>query len=321
MKSRTKKYPTGYAKKQRVTGPPVGPVIAPAIISRVPVFQPRFKNLVETTVQAETAWGSVEVRGRIGGIHRKVLDALFAAAVEEPYRHDTGALSILIDPYRTAKTAGVAMRHPQWLRGILEDMRVARVLIEDKTTGLRHWAGIVSEVTESTRKAAMPGGVLRGERDLWVVTISSAWMRIYDTSLVLRYRLMLPPLGRITSGAAHAVALHVITHTGDHSYSVEDTLHLVGAVTPETSDRHRRRLIQEVAGEEEHLGALGMTLYHQSGTGKLMISYHPTGAAHVQLPAGELLTADAICAGPDAICAGPDAICAGPDAICAGSQY
>jgi len=58
---------------------PVGPPIAPVITSRVPLFQPTFKRLANVgAVTQETPWGSVTVEGRLGEIHRKVLDAIFA---------------------------------------------------------------------------------------------------------------------------------------------------------------------------------------------------------------------------------------------------
>ena len=218
-----------------------------------------------------------------GGFHRKVLDALFATALDT-FRHTTtpqqsGAMSLLIDPYQVAKLAGVATGHPQWLYGILEDMRVARIELHDKTTGGVHWAGIVSEVNvQSSARVPLPGGCKHGDRPLWRVTISSAWMRIYDTSLVLRYRNALPALGQITSGATHALALHILTHAGG-SYDAESVLSIVGAITPDTSDRQRRRLLQGIIKEAARLAQLGMRLY-RNGNNHLMIAYTPTGDVH-----------------------------------------
>lgn len=44
---------------------PVGPAIAPAILSRGPVFQPRFKNIQTDQYTSETAWATVTVAGRL----------------------------------------------------------------------------------------------------------------------------------------------------------------------------------------------------------------------------------------------------------------
>ena len=125
---------------------PVGPPIAPAVISRGPVFQPRFKNLRTETIKWETPWVEVTVTGRIGGIHRKVLDAIFGANLGER-AVSGGARLFAVDPYQIARVAGIA-HHPHWLLKILKDMQDADVTLKDKSTGLRHWAHIISEVQE-----------------------------------------------------------------------------------------------------------------------------------------------------------------------------
>lgn len=263
-------------------GIPGGPPIAPAVLSRCPVFQPRFKNLRTGAAVWETPWARVTVTGRLGGIHRKVLDAIFATALKTK-RIEGGAQMMVIDPYRVAKLIGISKSHPGWLLSILRDMQSADVIIEDKITGLRHWAHIVSEMWESKRRAAMPGGALTGDRPLYVVTISSGWMKIFDTSMIIKYRNVLPVLSRIESGAVHALALHILTHSGG-SFDAENVLSIVGAITPDTSDRHHRRLLQEIVKEAARLAQLGMQLYRHSATNHLMIAYTPTGAVHAQNP-------------------------------------
>lgn len=140
----------GSGSRKKVTGPPVGPIIAPAIISRVPTFQPTFRRgrsdgMNETFV---TQFGAVRVAGRLTEIHRKVLDAVFASAIEE-YDAPTGAKAFLVDPYQIATVAHVAHKR-QWLDNIMRDMRKADVLIIDHKTGLEHHAGIISEYRESS---------------------------------------------------------------------------------------------------------------------------------------------------------------------------
>lgn len=260
---------------------PAGPPIAPAVISRGPVFQPRFKNIQNGTYTWETPWAKITVSGRLGGIHRKVLDAIFAESLGQK-AVEGGARLFAIDPYQIAKAAGVA-HHPHWLLTILRDMHDADVTIMDKVTGLRHWSHIVSEVQESKKRAPQPGGARRGDRALYIITISAGWMKIFDTSLVVKYRNALPTLGRIESGAVHALALHILTHSGG-AFKAEEVLKIVGAITPETSDRHRRRLIQEITAETDRLSHLGMQLYYHTDTNCLMIAYTPTGDVHTQNP-------------------------------------
>ena len=261
---------------------PVGPPIAPAVISRGPVFQPRFKNLRTETIKWETPWAEVTVTGRLGGIHRKVLDAIFAEPIKTK-RIESGAQMMVIDPYRIAKLTGTTKSHPQWLKTVLRDMQNANVTILDKVSGLHYWGHIISDIWESKKSAQQPGGALHGDRPLFVVTISPGWMQIYDTALVVRYRTVLPVLCQIESGAVHAVALHILTHSSSGNFEAESVLSIVGAITPDTSDRQRRRQLHAVVKEAERLARLGMQLY-RNGNNHLMIAYTPTGDVHTQAP-------------------------------------
>ena len=64
----------------------------------------------------------------------------------------------------------------------------------------------------------------------------------------------------------------------------EVVLEIVGAIDANTSIRHRRRLVQQIENESSRLDELGMQLYRQAETGRLMISYRPTGDVYVSLP-------------------------------------
>lgn len=74
---------------------PVGPPIAPAILSRGPVFQPRFKNIQPGSFTWETPWAVVTVEGRLGGIHRKVLDAIFAEPIKSKRIESGGQMMVI----------------------------------------------------------------------------------------------------------------------------------------------------------------------------------------------------------------------------------
>jgi len=269
---------TGYKKFPSPV--PVGPAIAPALLSRVPLFDPTFRRAIASTVTAETPWGRVKRVGRITETHRKILDALFATALD---RHclATGAMALLIDPYRVSKVAHVA-HNPQWLRRMLLELRVVEITLETPA-GARYTGGIISELYESPTRRDMPGGALRGDRPLWVVTISAAWMRMYDAEIVVKYRNILPVLNGLTSGAVHALALHILSHSGSGVYDVESVLHYVGAWREDMSLRAKRGLLREVEAEAERLGQLGMAVYRRAD-GPLMIAYHPRPDVQVQGP-------------------------------------
>lgn len=256
---------------------PAGPMVAPVIISRVPTFQPTFRRDqpqgMDYTVT--TQFGTVRVAGRLTETHRKVLDAVFTTALAE-YDLVTGAKAFLVDPYKIAVMAHVNHK-PQWLKTIMEDMRVAVVHIVDKHAGLEYHAGIVSEYVESSRRAKLPGGALNGERPLMVATISPAWMRIYRTSLTMRYRQLLPIINQARSGATHALALHVLTNQ-QYNRSLAQTLTEIGAWREGMSARGKRKVVATVREEQPLLDELGIQI--RDG----MVYYRQHSEVHFALP-------------------------------------
>jgi len=200
---------------------------------------------------------------------------MFGSAIKSR-RLDTGALVLVVDRYKIVKLAGVTNKQ-KWLWDILGDMREAKVEIYDNTTHMTHQGGIVSEFGKSEKYTA-------DGRELWAVTISAAWMRIYDTSLVVRYRNLLPILSRIWSGHVHAMALHVLTHKEGY-FDLTEVLKRISAwpdenLKPESFKRQVRRLFEAIEGEEKLLGELGMTLYIEQG--KRMLHYVPPVGIGVQ---------------------------------------
>jgi len=202
-----------------------------------------------------TSFGTVQVAGRLTETHRKILDAIFATALDD-YALATGAKALLVDPYQVATMAHIDHK-PQWLKSLIEDMRVAVVHIVDHQAGLEYHAGIISEYVESSRRVTLPGGALSGDRPLMVATISSAWMRIYRTSLTMRYRQLLPIINQARSGATHALALHVLTHR-KYNRALATTLAEIGAVREDMSARGKRKVFTTVLAEQSLLEALGI---------------------------------------------------------------
>lgn len=170
----------------------------------------------------------------------------------------TGAKAFLVDPYQLAKSANVDHK-PAWLTTLMRDMRHADVLIVDHKTGLEHHAGIVSEYRESPRRVQLPGGALHGDRPLMIVTISSAWMRIYRASLTVRYRNVLPIINQASHGATHALALHILTNA-EYNRTLAQSLTEIGALRDDLSDRGRRKVLSEVLAESDLLNELGITI-------------------------------------------------------------
>jgi len=237
------------------------------IHSRVPVFWPSLRRSGGMEWTWETPWGTVSLSTKHRGLtgqHRRILDALFAYALDT-HRLDTGAMVLLVDPYRVDQATNGG--GTTWLRSLLEDLKHADVIIQERN-GTRWCGSIVSEWKEAKATRQLPGGALIGERQLWAITISAAWMHAFDNSLVVQYRELLPILHGLRCGAAYALALMVLTHR-ECSMQLADALRHVMAIRLDMTDRARRKVIGEVMKEAGQLSKLGIEVqggivrYHQ----------------------------------------------------------
>jgi len=127
--------------------------------------------------------------------------------------------------------------------------------------------GIISEYKEAKRRAKMPGGELQWsnprtctDRPLLAVIFSAAWMRMYDITLVVSYRNLLPKLHAIKSGPAYAIALFCITHRTSYGQSIVKLLEIVRAIRPDMNDRSKRKARAAVEAEKKVLAEIGITL-------------------------------------------------------------
>jgi hypothetical protein len=237
-------------------GDTFGPAIASVLVSRMVVFAPSLKRVPESTWEFPTQWGQARVTGRIGGTHRKILDTLFGYALKVR-RNRNGTIDLLIDPYTIRRLVGGSGK--TWIEDHLADMNSASVRFNGNAEG----GSIVADWQDSTRTAAFPSGQLKGRRGetrkLLVVTISAAWMRVYDGTLAVRYKRLLPVINGFKSGAAHALALHVITHR-DYNRDLLAALRDVGAVREGMSRRTVNKVIARVLGEMDRFEALGIRI-------------------------------------------------------------
>jgi len=268
---------------------------APALASRCPVFAPSIKSGM-TDWNITTIYGTASVRGKLTQIHRNILDAIFgfALAIDQM---QTGAMEILVDPFVIATQTG-SSRDYKWLESKLADMKAADVKIVD-AEGLPHRGGIVSEWRVSKRRVAMPGGALQGDRALLAITISAAWMRLYNNSLTVGYRDLIKPIAELETGVLQALVRYCLTHR-ELNKKLDDILTEIGAIGPTTGLRKHERARKSVIDAD--LSKFGIKVKNE------IVFYKKHADVRFRNPSS------------DTICAEPDTICAEPDTICAGSQ-
>jgi len=271
---------------------------APVLASRCPVFAPSIRQ-GKTKWSVNNKWGSASVSGNITQTHRNIFDAIFAFAIDTKTIH-TGAIEILFDPYVIATETG-SSRDYKWMEGIFKDMRDAFVQVEDKKSNSKWCGGIVSEWRKSKRYVPMPGGAMQGERPLWAITISAAWMQLYASTLTVGYRDLIPVITALQSGVLQALVRFCLTHR-QLNMKLDEVLHHIGAIDESTSRTRRFAAIKTVMDAD--LSDFGITV--KDG----IVRYEQHDQVMFKNP-----TSPATCAVSPATCAGSPATCAVPQEI------
>ncbi len=231
------------------------PCIASVLASRVAIFHATKKSIhgAEETWEAKTKWGSVAVRGRLTQTHRSVLDAIFAfplASSRYMENGKPGPAVFLISPYQIAKKAGVDPTKRKWLEDvILEELRVASVVLKNEDGETLHAGGIVSE-WHRDEKFEHRGIV--GETSLIRITISAAWMKLMDETLGVRYAHLVEKIGKIHNGPTQALIRFLITHN-KANYKLKEALAWIGAIRPEMTRQAVSKTIKDVVANKAAL--------------------------------------------------------------------
>lgn len=225
---------------------------APVVASRGVVFAPTTRN-PKTDVVVTGKFGEARIRGDIGITHRRFIDAAFATAIDQ-HEATTGQLALLVDPYRLAKIMNTENKKG-WFEELYKDLKKATVEGVGADGGAFH-GGIIAEWYEAKETRPMPrGGRLQPvghqaptERRLRVMIVCSAWMRIYNSELLVYYKPLLPRLNKIKCAAAYSLALLVITHR-EYNKTLDEALKEIGAFERCNSERAKRKVRQEVLEE------------------------------------------------------------------------
>ena len=223
---------------------------ATAIHSRVPIFQAsrRVRKLMKWT--CSTSWGSVEVTGRLGQVHRDLHDLIMTQG--EQYRlGELGDLHVLLDPAKIQRRMGL-QANPRHLDNLLEDMRQAKVSLSLKS-GESSLGGIVSVVDKKAREIKGPGGFIE-KRFLWQITISRTWVKVYQTNLRIRYGPALGIILSMKSGYSQALARFFLTHKGKVSLSLDKCVRILGI------EREPKKVRLEMKRDIPLLEKLGVTI-------------------------------------------------------------
>ncbi len=219
--------------------------------SRILVFEPT-RRPTNCQRNIMTPWGTVVATGKLGQGHADVLEAM-SHELEEWRQIDTGAIELLIDPYRLRRTAnGGKVGSGAQLQAILMDLMQAILDINIPKMGLRVLGHIIDEIVDSKITKPSHGfgkGRKQGEeRHLLKVTLGRAFVGLVGGDLHLHYDPK--PIAALQYGVSQAVARHIATHkTVPHGgWHLDTLIDAVGAAEAGKLSNRRRELRKDAEG-------------------------------------------------------------------------
>ena len=196
---------------------------SPVHASRLPIFPPTRRPTSCSSWEFDTYWGKGMVEGRLGQMHRDLLDA--ARMVAERQVVDAGEkLHLLLDAAKLRAALGWDSVNYAQLEARLEDMRVAKVSTIIKASGIKLVEGMVSSYCMAQEQRGGRGGgkvahlvIPRGgERPrallpgMWRISFSQSWSK-----LILQdhqYSYPLRQVLKMRHGVSQALARFCLSH-------------------------------------------------------------------------------------------------------------
>lgn len=224
-----------------------GPCVASVSQSRHPMFSPSLKAVPECEWTGTTPWGTVTVKGKISQIHRSILDAIQTEAIAKK-ENDDGSLTVVVDPYRIAKSAGISTHDREWLQSKIEDMVQSLIIIKktgqpySQVASLIHSSRPTDETVPMPCSGRLPGCENLVGRPLLRIVISAEWRKIERNEMGVRYKLLIPKIVALKSGVAQALVRFLLTHTETHC-QLTDVLTWIGALRDDISRSQRHRIV------------------------------------------------------------------------------
>lgn len=220
--------------------------------ARLQVYQwtrrPEYREVV-----IETSWGRARIEGKLGQAHAHMMEAICWNAIDWGRNDKTGQLTVLVDPYQIRLSMSKDTEYSfQQMGKLINELRKATIQLSSHSWNVDHIiGGFIDLVQAADSKKNNPWG---GERNLWQVTINTAYVRLFDIDIHLHYD---PgPIARLTNGITQAIVRHILTHKTQPTggWHLDTLIKLVGAECAGGKVRRRRAEILEDLPILETLG-------------------------------------------------------------------
>lgn len=223
---------------------------------RVQLYQPTQRPTRRAGSWQESSWGRVRVTGRLGQRHADLVESICACAIARREIAD-GGLELLVDPHKVRRVlaGGHGQYSAEQMTVLLADLRA--VVVELETPAMRGERAIGGLVDHWLPDGGAVRDPLTGQtRQLWRVRLGALLVEL------LRHDAAIwrdpAPIAALQSGAAQAVARHVLTHQSQPQggWRLDGLLDAVGVPASGTARRNARRGVRGAAAGLARLGIM-----------------------------------------------------------------
>ena len=174
--------------------------------NRMPIFQPTNRPQMQT-VEITTKHGTVKITGRLGQVHKDLLEAVKYTAIDFGYTKD-GRFAILIDPYklRKALSGNKGLYNYETMHRLFDDL--IQTIIDIDTPTYREKGSFLHIVREA--KMEVMHSKLKTPRKYMAIEFGSLGTSLIKKDFEIFYDPL--PIINLRHGVSKAIARHVLSH-------------------------------------------------------------------------------------------------------------
>lgn len=240
-------------------------IISSVSASRLAIFWPSLKKVPVGVWEGENKWGKYRVEGKLSQTHRTILDSILAFHIVCKRLHNEddspGGAVFIVNPYEITNSVGMTTRR-DWFKNVLADLKQASIMIV--INGREHHASIVSEYEDMEegffKTMPDPKDKTRATKvkiPLMRITISSAWLKILDETLVVHYAPLVRQVARLKSGISQSLVRLMLTHQQSRC-KLDEALKTINVIRPDMTRQGihiaKKTLMAEAKKLEEEFG-------------------------------------------------------------------
>jgi len=177
--------------------------------NRLPIFQPSNKAVMVKDVEFETTYGKVKITGRLGQIHKTLLEACLFLKEDYYYNAEDEypTLKLLIDPYKIRKFMSKNGGDYSYdvIMNLFRDMKETNIRIEKKN-GWKGEGNLISDVIDDKKEITSKNQKIRKKK---IVALG-----ILATQLIvkeLKFFYNPKPIINLKNGISKAIARFLFT--------------------------------------------------------------------------------------------------------------